>query len=245
MPRHSLRLTALACAAILSPLQALAQTPAVQPPPPGSPRVLRITGEGTVRARPDIAVLVAGVDATGPDLGRVTREAAARMRKILDALTEAGIAEKDVQTTRHDVQIERPWKDGRPGPISGYTVSDEVRVTVRNLERLGPAIDRVTAAGANSFRSLAFEKDDPTPEKARALAAAYGSARAKAEALARAAGVTIGEILQVAESSVSGPIPMMHSVEMRAASKSRDAGTPVSAGELEFTATVDVVYAIR
>lgn len=244
MPHRPTLLAALACAALASPLQALAQTPPPQPPPPGSPRVLRVSGEGSVRVSPDVAVLGAGVEANGPDLARVTREAAAGMRKVLAALAEAGVAAKDVQTTRHDVQVERPWKDGRPGPISGYTVTDEVRVTVRNLERLGPAIDRVTAAGANALRGLTFQKDDPNPERALALAAAYGAARTKAEALAKAAGVTLGDVLQLGESSQTVPIPMpmMRSMSM---AKSKDAGAPVSTGELEITATVDVVYAIR
>jgi len=246
MPHRSFLLAALACAALYSPSATRAQTQQPQPAPllPGSPRVLRVSGEGTVRVRPDVAVLVAGVEATGPDLARVNRDAAARMRKVIAALAEAGIAEKDVQTTRHDVQVERQWKDGRPGPITGYTVNDEVRVTVRNLERLGPAIDRVTAAGANALRGLTFQKDDPNPERARALAAAYAAARAKAEALAKAAGVTLGDVLQLGESTQMPPIPMPVDMRMSMA-EAKDAGVPVSTGELEITATVEVVYAIR
>lgn len=243
MPHRSFLLAALACAALSSALPVAAQPPQPQPPPPGSPRVLRVSGEGSVRVAPDVAVLVAGVEATGPDLARVTKDASARMRKILAALEEAGVAAKDVQTTRHDVQVERPWTKDRPGHITGYTVNDEVRVTVRNLERLGPAIDRVTAAGANALRGLTFQKDDPNPERARALAAAYAAARAKAEALARAAGVTLGDVLQLGESGQMAPIPMGN-VRMMSA-EAKDAGLPVSTGELEITATVDVVYAIR
>ncbi len=243
MPHRPFVLAALVSAALCSPLLTTAQT---QPPapPPGSPRVLRVSGEGTVRVRPDVAILTAGVEATGPDLARVTRDANARMRKVVAALSEAGIAEKDVQTTRHDVSVERPWKNDRPGPITGYTVNDEVRVTVRNLERLGPALDRVTAAGANALRGLTFEKDDPNPERARALAAAYAAARVKADALAKAAGVTLGDILQVGESG-SAPIPVFGTRMMRSMEAADAAGAAVSPGELELRAQVDVVYAIR
>jgi uncharacterized protein len=234
-PIHLATLATLAGAAL--PLQALAQTP------PPAARVLHVTGEGRVAVAPDVAVLLVGVEATGPDLAKVTRDAAGGMRKILAALGEAGIAEKDIQTTQHDIRVERPWKDNRPGPITGYTVSDEVRITVRDLGRLAPALDRVTAAGANSLHSLAFQKDDPGPERARALAAAYAAARGKAEALARAAGVTLGEVLTLGESTQAQPLPMR--MGYAAARAAPEPGTPVSAGQVEIAATVDVVYAIR
>jgi uncharacterized protein YggE len=242
MPHPASVLAALACAALIAPLRPLAQTPP-QPPSPGSPRILRVNGEGRVRVSPDVAVVVAGIQASGPELGKVTKDVAERMRKVQAALAELGIAQKDVQTARHDVTVERDWKNGRQGPIKGYTVVDELRVTVRSLDKVGPALDRVTAAGANELRGLTFQKDDPTPERARALAAAYGAARAKAEALAKAAGVTLGEVLQLGESTQSAPIPMDVGL-MRMEAKEASA-TPVAPGEVEIAATVDVVYAIR
>lgn len=235
---------ALACALLALPRAPLAQaTPAPVPPPAHAPRTLHVTGEGHVNVTPDVAVLVAGVETTGPDLGRVTRDAAARMKKVLATLSEAGVQEKDVQTTEHDVQVERPWQSGKPGPITGYTVSDQVRITVRDLAKLGAAIDRMTAAGANTLRALSFQKDDPAPERARALAAAYGVARAKAEALAKAAGVTLGDVLQLGEATQAPPFPVRPMMAMARASASAE--TPVAAGEVEISATVDVLYAIR
>ncbi len=230
---------ALACAALALPHAPLAEAPPAAPAVP--PRTLHVTGEGRVTVTPDVAVLLTGLEATGPDLGRVTKDAAAAMRRILAALAEAGVPEKDVQTTQHDVRVERPWRSGKPGPITGYTVSDQVRVTVRDLARLAPAIDKVTAAGANSLQALTFEKGDPGPERARALAVAYGVARAKAEALARAAGVTLGDVLQLGETTqVPVPRPMM-----AMALREEAAATPVAAGEVEIAATVDVTYALR
>lgn len=226
-----------AAASIASPLAALAQAgPATLP----AARLLRVTGEASLRVRPDVAVALAGVESTGKDLQRLTKDAAAQMRRVIAALREAGIPEKDIQTTRHEVRVERPWTQGRPGPIAGYTVSDEVRVTIRDLARLGPALDRVTAAGSNSLRSLAFEKEDPTPERAQALAAAYAAARLKAEALARAAGVALGEVAALTESVQSGPVPAF-----RATANSADSGTPVAAGEIEVSGSVEVAFAIR
>jgi uncharacterized protein YggE len=229
----------LACTLLALPLAPRAEAPAA---PALALRTLHVTGDGRVTVTPDVAVLVAGVETTQPDLSRATKEVATRMKRILSALADAGVAEKDVQTTEHQVQVERPWQNGKPGPITGYTVSDEVRITVRDLPRLGQAIDKLTAAGANALHSLSFRKDDPGPERARALAAAYAVARAKAEALARAAGVALGEVLQLGETTQAPPMPIRPMAAMRAEAADT---TPIAAGEVEITASVDVTYALR
>ncbi len=205
-------------------------------------RTLHVSGEGRVSVQPDVAVVYAGVTATGKELPRVTNDANAAMRRVLDAVGKAGIPAKDVQTTRHDVSVDRDWSISKgPRPVTGYTVTDEVRITVRDLARVGPVIDRVLAAGSNTLRSLSFEKDDPTPEQGRALAAAYASARAKAEALARAAGVTLGEVVTMSAGGAARPIPLMRS----AMAMEKSDGAPVSPGEVEIGASVDVTFAIR
>ncbi len=206
-----------------------------------APHTIRVRGDAQVAVRPDVAVLFTGIESTGKDLAPVTRDAAAQMRRVLAALAEAGVAGKDVQTTRHDVRVERPWEKGLPGPITGYTVSDEVRVTVRDLPKLGSVIERVAAAGSNSLRSLSFEKDDPTPERARALAQAYASARAKAEALARAAGVALGDVLSVNEAIQGSVLPTF----ARAPVAMESSAAPVSPGEVQIAGSVEVTFAIR
>lgn len=225
---------------VLALLPALAGAQAA-PPPRAPDRTIHVSGEGHVSVRPDVAVVFTGVTSTGKDLARVTADASAAMRRVLDAVAKAGIPAKDVQTTRHDVSVDRAWTDKGPGPVTGYTVVDEARLTVRDLSKVGPVLDRVLAAGSNTLRSLSFEKDDPTPEQARALAAAYASARAKAEALARAAGVTLGEVLTVSAGGQVRPFPMMRS----AMAMEKGDGAPVSPGEVEIGASVDVTFAIR
>jgi hypothetical protein len=226
---------------------ALAAAPAAAAPPAEprdpAPRTIRVAGEGRVAASPDVASVSVGVDALARTLSEATAESSRRMRAVLDALQKEGVAARDVRTTRYDVSIERPWKDGKPGPITGYRVSNAAEVKVRDLARLGAVLDRVSAAGSNAVGALRMEKDDPTAERLQALAAAYRAARAKAEALARAAGVTLGELLSVSESSaaVPRPIPM---AAMRAV-QAEDASVPVSEGEIVFAAQVDATFAIR
>jgi len=209
----------------------------------GAPRTIRVTGEGRVSVSPDVARFSVGVDALAKTLAAASAEAGQRMRAALDALQKEGVASKDVRTTRYDVSIERPWKDGKPGPITGYRVSNAAEVKVRDLARLGAILDRVTAAGSNAIGSLRMERDDPTPERLQALAAAYQAARAKAEALAKAAGVQLGEVLSVSEAAAAVPRPVPMAV-MRAA-PAADADVPIAEGEIVYAAQVDATFAVR
>jgi hypothetical protein len=233
--------------AIIVALCACSAVRAAAPPVDAGPapfvRAVRVGGEGRVSVRPDVGILHVGVEATGKALAPVVADASGRMRRVLDALTELGVAEKDVQTTRHDVQVERPWENGRPGGITGYTVSDEVRVTVRDLAKLPAVLDRVVAVGSNALRGLSFERDDPSPERREALARAVADARAKAEVMARAAGVVLGEVVAVEEGG--GERPPIQLMKQRGVAAMAADGAAVAPGELELTAAVEVTFSIR
>jgi uncharacterized protein YggE len=244
--RHAILLAAL-CAACAG--AASAAPPPVPPPPPvpQSPlahaaRTLSVSGEGRAVAAPDTAILSVGVQSLGKTLARTSAEANERMQRVLDALAKAGVPAKDVRTTNHEVSIERPWQEGRPGPITGYRVSTSAEVRVRDLRQLGPVLDQVVAAGSNDVSGLRLVKDDPSVEQQRALADAVARARAKAEVIARAAGVSLGEIVSLTESAAGPPVPYAaRSLQMAEAR----GGAPVAEGELEFTGQVAVVFAIR
>ena len=114
-----------------------------------------------------------------------------------------------------------------------------VLVTVRDLRRLGGLLDQVVAAGANDVGQLLLEKDDISAERARALERAMSDAREKASVLAKAAGGSLGDALQVTEGGRRPIVPL--GMYARAASSE----VPLSTGELEIVATVEVTFAIR
>ena len=217
------------------------------PPAPGMPhrppRSIAVSGEGKVSVAPDSASFTVGVEHTAKTVGAATAEVNARMKAVLDAVTQAGVPAKDVRTVRYDVTIERPWKDGKQQPIAGYRVSTAADVKVRDLARLGKVLDAVTAAGSNQLQSLRMEKLDPRPQQLEALALAYAAAREKARAIAVAAGVELGEFLSVSEGG-SSPRPMV--MPMMARSMAADsAPAPVAEGELEYGARVEAVFGVK
>ena len=233
-------LAPVALAAALATAQATVPAPAAVAPVP--PRSIHVSGEGRAFAAPDVARVTIGVQARdAASLARASAEATARMKKVLAALEKGGVASKDVRTVRYDVEVQRSYEKPNAGAITAYVVSNQVAVTVRELAKLGALLDQVVAAGSNAIDGLAFEKEDTSAERARALEAAVADARAKAAVLAKAAGVTLGEVLLVAESS-PGAIPFADKgvVAMRAGG-----AVPIATGQLEIVATVDLTQAIR
>jgi uncharacterized protein YggE len=235
--------TPIALAAALAAAQAPAPTP-VPPAPAAPPRTLHVSGEGRAYAAPDVARVTIGVEAQDKaSLARATADATARMKKVLAALEKGGVASRDVRTVRYEVEVQRSYERssaGPPGTITGYRVVNQAAVTVREVAKLGALLDQVVAAGSNSIDGLVFEKDDTSAERARALEAAVADARGKAAALAKAAGATLGDVLQLSEGG-RGPIPL---VEGFVAARSARA-VPVATGQLEIAASVDVTYLIR
>ncbi len=219
---------------------AAAPVPPPSPPPAPAPRVIQVTGEGRAFAAPDVARVTAGVEARDASLAKATADANARMGRVLAAVEKAGVARKDVRTVRFDVAVQHELRKGDAVAITGYAVSNRVEVKVRDVARLGALLDQMVAAGANAVDGVALGREDASAERARALEGAVGDARAKASALAKAAGVALGEVLLVTELA-GAPMPMRGGfVAARAAAE-----VPVAEGELEFVSSVDVTFAIR
>jgi hypothetical protein len=231
--------------------QAREAAPATLPAPPAppapqapGPRTVHVTGEARVAVAPDVADITAGVEASARKLAQARAAVDAQMRTMMKALEAGGVAAKDVQTTRYDVSLEYRYPEGKAPELVGYRVATDVSVTVRDVARLGELIDRLAEAGSTAIRGLAFRREDPAPERAKALAAAYADARARAEVLARAAGATLGEALAIqASTGAEGPRPPIPYMAM--AKREGGADAPVSPGEVEILATADVTFAMR
>lgn len=229
-------LVALAACACLAALPAVAQEGT-------QPRTLAVSGEGVVSAAPDTAQLRLGVVREAAEAAEALDRNSAAMQKVLDAVRETGVEERDVQTTRIDVSPQYPRQRpdaAEPPRISGYRVSNQVRVHVRDLDRLGEVVDAVVAAGANEIHGLEFSVAEPAPLLDRARTLAVADAQRRARVLAEAAGVQLGPVLELGESDAGAPPPRPVAFEM-----ARDAGTPVARGEQEFSARVHVTYAIE
>lgn len=209
--------------------------------------LVTVSGEATVSARPDEAVVRLGIqeeasEASDAQLG-ANRVAAA----ILEAVAGLDVPAEAVRTSQ--LQLHPIYESMRPRgeqyerpSIVGYRAVNTVSVTLSDLEKIGPVIDRSIAAGANRIDGVDLRLEDDTEAKRKALAAAVADARGKAEVIAEALGERLGSIVEVNEGGVSAP-PIVY--REAAMARSADAGTPVATGSLSVRASVTLRYRLE
>ena len=208
-------------------------------------RSITVIGQGEAAGPPDRALINAGVQTLAPTVIDATRENQETLERIMQALGEENIEAIDIQTADYSV-----WPEQQPDPrgngeftITGYRVNNTVRVTVRNIDRLGSVIAAVTSAGANAIHGIGFSVADTAVLEAKARAAAMADARARAEALAELAGVELGDVLGITMAPGGNyPVPMMGGRMDMAMSASVPG---ISSGQLSITVQVQVSYVIH
>jgi len=205
---------------------------------------ISVTGTGTVVLSPDIADLRLSVSANAGTVKAARQAAAERMTAVIAALKALGIDDKDIQTTTLSLQPTYDYAgSSNPPRITGYQLSNAVAVTVRDLSKLGDAIDNSLAAGATTLDSVSFRVADQAGAESQARTAAMTEAKATAQTLASAAGVSISGVSSIAEAVAPVPYPVYYGA-MAGAAAGKDVSTPVQPGTNEITVTVTVVYLI-
>jgi hypothetical protein len=208
-----------------------------------APRVLTVSGDGEVKAAPDQAMLSAGVVTDGKTAADALSANARKMNAVFDTLKRLGIADRAIQTSEMSVSPQYPDDGRQPRRITGYQVTNTVNVTVDDLDKVGAAIDALVNSGANSLGEVSFSIRDDKPLLAQAREAAVKDATAKAEALAHAAGVTLGPILSINEGGgAPEPVRPMYRMALMANAPSP---TPVAAGETSVSASVSITWQIQ
>jgi uncharacterized protein YggE len=205
-------------------------------------RLIEVSGEASVSAKPDFARVTLGVATTGKD----ARDAAAANAKAVDAFISLikgeGVAPADIQTSSLSISPEfsNPAPNASAPPtIVGYNVMNAVTVTVRDLSRLGALIDKAVGAGANAMYGISYGENDPGAllDKARPLAVA--DARRKAEIYANAAGAGVGRLMMLTEQPGASPPQFRRAYAQNMAAA---APTPVEPGEDKLTVAITAQF---
>ena len=202
-----------------------------------------VTGEGKVSAVPDIAVVNAGVVAQGTSVKQVQQEMNTKINKVTDAVKKLGIDAKDIQTTNYNISPTYDYREGNQ-KIIGYQANTNVTIKVRAIDRANDVVDAATANGANQVGSINFDVADKTKAENEARVKAVLEAKKKAEVAAKAAGFTLGRVINYSEHVGGGsPVPMYAKAEM--AGMADTAPTQIEPGSSEVTITVSLSYEIR
>jgi uncharacterized protein len=204
-------------------------------------RQVTVIGQGEVRMAPDQATIQIGVETSAPTTREALEQNSSQAATIIEQLKQIGVAERDIQTSGFNIYANYN-EDGRT--VTGYTVSNSVMVTIRDLQQTGALLDQVVAAGANRIYGISFGLSDREAALAEARDAAVANARERAERLAQGSGASLGSVLVITESIGSGPVmPMPAAMYDEAVGTGR--AVPVQAGEQTISAQVQVTYELR
>ncbi len=230
-----MKTTLIVALATMAILVAGACAPAATPVTiaPSQPTGISVSGEGSVTVKPTLAQVTLGIQLTTPLTSTVWQQASDKMNAVVAKLRELGIEEKDIKTTRITANTFEPTNQ----PIR-FQVGNMVTVKVRDLNKLSSVLDGAMAAGANRIENLFFTVDDPHLPLQQAREAAMADAKAKAEQLAKLAGVKVGKPLRIEEDGGRTSYP-------GGGMGMGGGGTPVSPGETEVRVSVGVAYAIE
>lgn len=206
-----------------------------------------VTGQGQSMLAPDMAIVSVGIVRQAKTAREALSANNEAMRKVLEALKGAGIAERDLQTSGFSINPQYSYPDSNDGTprapvLTGYEVANQLTIRVRDIARLGAVLDQTVSLGVNQGGDIRFTNAEPEKAVEEARRNAMKNAIGKARVLAEAAGVKAGRILEISETmDLPEPRPVMR---MSMAKEAADA-VPVAAGENSYSVTVNVTFAIE
>lgn len=212
-------------------------------------RTISVSGEGEVKAAPDLAVLSFAVETTAPEAGAAVAENARKSTALAAAIKQQLGPKDQVSTTGYQLDPIYEQRDRMVNPptapnITGYIARNEVMVQTRSLDTVGKLIDAATKAGANRVNGLSFTLEQRDAAQSAALQKAGQDARRQADEAARALGVKIVRVVSATTGSPGVIMPRQYKVGMAAMAES-DAMTPVEAGDVSVHASLQVTYEIE
>ena len=204
---------------------------------------LNLSAYGEVRVAPDMATITLGVQNEEMTAAGALKANGARMNQVIAALKKAGIADRDIQTSNLNVNPQYAYEQNQPPKFTGYQVSNQVTVVVRDLNKLGQAVDATVSAGANTVGGVSFGLQNPDAAENAARLEAVKALQAKADLYAKATGYKIVRMVSLGEGGGYTPAPQP--VPMFAMAKREMAdSTAIAGGELKVRIDVSATYEV-
>ena len=237
-----LRNLLIGLALLAAPAGAVAQAQVAVPVMTGTR--LDVVATGDVERVPDLAVISAGVVTQAVTASEAIRLNAARMARVRSALSRAGIADRDIQTSSISLNPEYRYVQNQAPRLTGYQAMNTVSVRFRDIAVTGNILDALVAEGANQINGPMWTIDRPEEALDEARAAALANGRRRAEIYARALGMRVKRILSVSEAGMSYvPPPMVGMV--RAVANEASAQTRIDPGEQRLTASLTISFELE
>jgi uncharacterized protein YggE len=201
---------------------------------------IQATGEATVSAKPDRALIEVGVVTQGATAAAASAQNAKQTDAVLAGLRKVVSSGDQLRTTAYSVRPNYQYpKPGAAPVINGYTAINTVEATLDDLSLVSKVIDSSTQSGANNIQKLEYRLKDPRVVRAKALRRAAEGAKANVEAIAAGLGLKILRVLAAEEPTSDEGIGVYRkAAAVATAAPAQAVATPVEVGMIEVSATV-------
>lgn len=245
---RALSLSSVVVAGAVACAPAMAQQPAPGPTPAqGSmsmshmapPPMIVTSGQGETKITPDRARLEVSVQTRAATAADAGAQNARKQQSVLDALRKIGFTSEQLSTVNYNLFPEMQYdKNGQSPRVVAYNATNTVRVDVRDVGMIGKAIDASLEAGANMISSLSFYSSNTDSARRSALASAVARARSDADAIATAAGGSIGALVEITTNDFAPPVIYNRAQMSDAMAVAKSAPTPIEPGEQTVSAII-------
>jgi len=220
---------------------------------PTGASTITVSAEGKITVKPDLAVVNFSVVTQGLDPNDVQKTNDEKMATAINYLKAAGIDEKDIKTTSYNLapQYDYNWCNTGgshiycPPKLVSYTLTQQVQVKLRDLAKVGEVIGNLPEQGVNEISSINFTVDNDEAPKIEARQQAIEKAMAQATLMAKASGIKLGRIINIAENGAYMPYPYAEKEAMGLGGGTVSASSPIQSGSQDITVDVSITYEIQ
>ena len=211
---------------------------------------ISVSGEGKIQATPDLATVSMGVFSQGSDPATLKNQNNTSVNKITAFLKAQGVDSKDITTTNYSLQPQYNYINGQQ-TVSGYQANQTVTVKVHGVDKDTTLLDKIIEGavnnGANEVDGVNLSIENPDALQQQAQQQAIDNAKSKAQKLAQEAGLTLGKVVSVAESSngYPGPIPFATNMAMSAGVVGKSVAPDIQTGSQEVDETMTITYEVK
>ena len=222
--------------AMMLPCIALGETVAV-----AENATITVTGSASVTLKADYARISVGVSSKAATVEQAANENNAAIYAVIDALKEAGVAEEDIATSNYSVYAEYDYASFGGQKLTGYNVTNQLTVIIRDMEHIGATLDKATAAGANNIYNIEFLSTKADEAQDEATVYAVQDAMRRAKLLASAAGLNLGGIKSISDTVASyGIVTRSYASKLDAV-----AGNSILPDDTSVSASVTIVFELK
>ena len=222
--------------AMMLPCIALGETVAV-----ADDATITVTGSASVTLKADYARISVGVSSKAATVEQAANENNAAIFAVIEALKEAGVAEEDIATSNYSVYAEYDYASFGGQKLTGYNVTNQLTVIIRDMAHIGATLDKATAAGANNIYNIEFLSTKADEAQDEATVYAVQDAMRRAKLLASAAGLNLGGIKSISDTVASyGIVTRSYASKLDAV-----AGNSILPDDTSVSASVTIVFELK